>query len=291
MQDDADAEITRAAQVEPEVQALRVASETQRASEAVVAKHRALLASGEVETGADPFVKWGEKAIDERRELMARRGIKRGGLGAQNRAIQLRREVFPADGIDVLQVLPEQFIEEDIAVGREVRPIPPEPVAALGGVDLHERGIALRGRERRQFALEKTPRDAKQIPAAIFLILADPDVEVTVNPRAGPELGQRIAGRAALEMILDRRAAHEIAAIGKTAIQLAQEGLAAVLESLPCVLTVEDDRDEPRVAADVLRDVPDVREQMLRGIARVIPRRHEADEITQRLFAEDGIHR
>ena len=91
-------------------------------------------------------------------------------------------------------------------------------------------------------------------------------------------------------MILDGRAAQQVAAIGKSAIQLAQESLATVLERLPCVLAVEDDRDEPRVAADVLGDVPDVREQMLGGIARVIARRHESDEIAQRLFTEHGVH-
>src|SRR5207244_1990485 len=149
------------------------------------------------------------------------------------------------------QMLAEQLVEEHVAIRREVRPVPPEPVAALGGVRFAQRAVALLRRERREFFLEKAARVAEQIPRAVFLVLADPDVEVAGNPRTAVELVQCFLRRMALEVILDGATAELDAAFFQPAVKLAQEGLATVLECLPRVLAVEHDGDESAVARDV----------------------------------------
>ena len=71
----------------------------------------------------------------------------------------------------------------------------------------------------------------------------------------------------------------------------AQEGFAAVAESLPCVFAVEDERDQAGLVRDEARDVRQVVEQMARGFLRVVLRGGEADEIRERPLAEEGVHR
>src|SRR2546429_1882226 len=48
--------------------------------------------------------------------------------------------------------------------------------------------------------LEKIAHVAEQIPRAVLFVLADPDIEVTRNPRARVERRERLRGRLALEI-------------------------------------------------------------------------------------------
>src|SRR5207249_360121 len=105
-------------------------------------------------------------------------------------------------------MLSKQLVEQVIVLRREIRAIPPEPVASLGGVDFAQRLVLLLDAERAgvDLLLQKTARIAEQIPRAVFLLLADPDVEVRANPRAGVQCRDMPPRRAAVEIILDRAA-------------------------------------------------------------------------------------
>src|SRR5207244_3802258 len=92
---------------------------------------------------------------------------------------------------------------EDIAFRREVRAVPPEPVASLRRVDFTQRRFALLPGKGRQLSLEKIARFAEQVPRAVFLLVADPDVEVAADPRARVERFHRTFRRAAPEVVLD----------------------------------------------------------------------------------------
>ena len=187
----------------------------------------------------------------------------------------------------------KEVVEERVVVRGEIRAVPPEPVAALGGVDFAQRGGAHVGRELAavDFPLQKGARFAEQIPRAVFLLLADPDVEVAADPRAGVQGGELVPRRMLPEILLDG-AARQPPRLGlDAAVERAEKALAAVGESLPRVLAVEDERDEAGLRRDHVRDVPEMREEVLGGGDRRVFRGHEADEIRERLFAKHRVHR
>ena len=105
------------------------------------------------------------------------------------------------------------------------------------------------------------------------------------------ERRERPRGRLALEEFLDRAAPQPLRVGLDAAVERAQEALAAVGECLPRILAIEDERNEPGVCGDLAGDVAEMREQMLRGLGGFVLRSHEADEIRERFFAEDGVHR
>src|SRR5271170_2915431 len=109
------------------------------------------------------------------------------------------------DAIDVLQMEPEELIEEEVGVDREVGAVPPEPVAAFRSVNFPPRrlGAFLRDEALRDALGEKMARFLQPLPRLVFLRVADPDVEVAANPRAGMEVARLDARRVAVEVIAD----------------------------------------------------------------------------------------
>ena len=187
-------------------------------------------------------------------------------------------------------MLPEQIIEQHIAFGGEIRSVPPEPIAALGGVDFTQRGFARPGVECGQFLFEIRAGLAEQVPSAVFLLIANPYVEVAANPRSAVQRRDGALRRAAVQVVFNRATA-EPRIVLKSTIQIPQERLAAIAELLPAILAVEDDGNQTGVRGQLIREMAEVHQQMFRGLMRLISPRHEADEIAERFLAENRIYR
>src|SRR5207248_9006348 len=84
-------------------------------------------------------------------------------------------------------------------------------------------------------------RIGKLAPRALVVAMADPDVEVRVNPGTGKDAGQLLLRRRAR---LGHRDRPQLGMRGETAVQRAEEWPPAALEVLPRVFAVEDDRDD-----------------------------------------------
>ena len=83
---------------------------------------------------------------------------------------------------------------------------------------------------------------ASWLQALLVVGVADPDVEVGVDPGAGEDAGQlRASPPAHASAIVTVRSSGWL---GQAAVERAQKRPAAALEMLPGVLAVEDDRDE-----------------------------------------------
>ena len=122
-----------------------------------------------------------ERRADERRWRL---GHGSGRLGRDVGDEQLFRDRLVERPVDVAQVPAEQVVELEVVLGRVVVAVPPEPVAALGDQQLlarpDERGV-VGGRPRR---IERLPRLGELAPGPVVVGVADPDVEVAVDPRA-----------------------------------------------------------------------------------------------------------
>src|SRR5205823_320904 len=128
-----------------------------------------------------------------------RTGVEEDRCGAHDGPVQFRWRHSAAERIDILQVLPKKIVEEDIALRREIRAVPPEPIASFRRVDFAERRFLLRGRKRWQLAFEKIARLTEESPRAVLFLIAYPDVEVAADPRAGVQCCHRALWRPALE--------------------------------------------------------------------------------------------
>src|SRR5262249_8889032 len=117
--------------------------------------------------------------------------------------------------------------------------------------------------------------------------MADPDVEIRVNPGAGKDAGQLTNRRRAT---LGHRDRPQLRVNLEPAIEGAQEGTAAIGEMLPGVLAVEDDRDEGFSPAGSLGvtatglDQPG--NEILRGLFRRPARVHETDSVGEQVIAK-----
>src|SRR5579862_5303494 len=134
---------------------------------------------------------------------MRRRLVDLRRLRAVDRAVEMRGRHLVAEEVNILQVLPEKLVEEDVVLAAEVRPVPPEPVASFGGVDFAHRGSMAFRVERAgvDLPLKEGARFAQEVPGAVFLVLADPDVEVAPDPGTGVEGRNLAPGRMPPEMI------------------------------------------------------------------------------------------
>ncbi len=88
----------------------------------------------------------------------------------------------------------------------------------------------LRGRERAGFdlLLEKGARLAEQVPRTVFLVFADPDVEVAPDPGTGVQGGELLAGRMMPQVILDGATVQAAAVVLDAGVDRAQKSLAAI---------------------------------------------------------------
>ena len=190
-------------------------------------------------------------------------------------------------------MLAEKLVKKRVVVGGKVRSIPPEPVASLRSVNFAQRGLLLCIVEGSDIdlLLEKGARLPEQIPGAILLRFADPDIEVAADPRAGMQ-GVEAAHRWLFaEIIREGNTAQPHGIGGDAAIERPQKRFPAVGKVFPGVFAVEDDGDEPLACGDVLGDVQQVAHQMARGLFWRVLGGGETDEIRERAVAENAVDR
>ena len=108
----------------------------------------------------------------------------RHAAGTADRLIQQVRWRQSRDRPHVPKVGPKEPIELVFVVGIEVVPIPPEPIAAFGGIEFVPGGLcAIRGERGRN--LGKTGSSlTHQVPSPIVFLVADPDLVVLIDPGA-----------------------------------------------------------------------------------------------------------
>jgi hypothetical protein len=126
------------------------------------------------------------------------------------------------------------------------------------------------------------------LPGLVFLGVADPDIEVAADPRAGMEVGGFGLGGVGIEVIADA-AGLELGGGLERAIEGGEEAFAAVGEGFPGVLAVEDEGGDSPARGSDTGDVAEVLDEMLNGAGGLVARGIEADEIGERAFAEEGL--
>ena len=124
--------------------------------------------------------------------------------------------------------------------------------------------------------------------------MADPDVEVGVDPRSGEDARQFGRRRRRFRAGFAHRHSPQLGVSGEPAVYGPEERATAPLEVFPRVLTVEDDRDErlsfsaasPIPAAGFDQFADEVVRRRVGGPARV----READQVRQRVIAKHAGH-
>src|ERR1700683_251156 len=191
------------AQVKPQIEPVRAKSEEKLLPDAVALEHRGLLL-GQVELArAEPV----EVALGLPGNIGSKQaqrlGIAEIGAGQTNGDVEMRRRFDAEDAVDVLEVKPEELVEKEVGINGEVGAVPPEPVAALGGVDFPPgllRGF-LRDIPLGDALDQEVAGFLQPFPALIFLGIADPDIEITPDPRAGMQVAGLNLGGMRVEVI------------------------------------------------------------------------------------------
>src|SRR5262249_54212097 len=143
------------------------------------------------------------------------------------------------------QVLAKQIVEQAVERAGVVVAVPPEPVRALGNVDLLP-GLGECRRVMPARALlgeQELARDMQFVPAAVVLGMTDPDGEILADPAPGEEPLQRLPWWMLGEELADADRANPGVA-HDLLVHRAEEPDAPVGVILPAVLAVEDDRDD-----------------------------------------------
>ena len=159
----------------------------------------------------------------------------------------------PQRHIDVAEMEPKEAIP-DLVHPRIVRSAePPEPVAALRDERLAARQRERLGLIRLSLTLpEKIPCLGQQVPGDVVFLVADPGVEVRVDPGARINPGQRALGGKSPE---EFRNGHcfQLGLKRQPAVQRMEERVAVALVRIPAVFAVQgNDRQERRVRLTLL---------------------------------------
>ena len=93
--------------------------------------------------------------------------------------------------VDVPEVPAEQLVEGCVVTGRVIVPVPPVPVGSFRDEEFLVRRVVLRGREPRRGGVEGPSGIAELAPGTAVVVVAYPDVEVAIDPRAREDRGQR----------------------------------------------------------------------------------------------------
>ena len=194
--------------------------------------------------GAEPFEIARFLAVECWREPRGRLRLDRRGSASRDVADeQFVRDRFLQQPICVPQMAPKQIVELEIVGRRMIVAVPPEPVAALGDEHFFPR-FGDRGGVGRRRLVQGLPRVCELTPAALIVGMADPDVEVGVDPRSGEDARQFGRRRRRFRAGFAHRHSPQLGVSGEPAVYGPEERATAPLEVFPRVLTVEDDRDE-----------------------------------------------
>src|SRR4051812_9207410 len=267
--------------IDPEVERLVIMAIQDAVDQTGRAKHGALFRSRDIQAGARPFEEGRVLAIDTRRNELSRFLEEVSPAGGRDLPVELRRRQRAAEGVDVLQVLPEETVEEEVVVGGEIRAVPPEPVAAFRSVDLAKGSASLLSRERAgvHSLLEESASIAEQVPRAVLFLFADPDIEVAPDPGARMQGGDALLRRMMAEVVLDGAGVQLFLLRFDPAVQFPEESFAAVGERFPRILAIEDEWDDPCIERHRLRDFRHVMQEMVGRRFGMVFGSHETDEV------------
>src|SRR5262245_52166030 len=125
---------------------------------------------------------------------------------------------------------PEQIVELEIVRRRVIVAVPPAPVAAFRDQDLLPCARQVRGRARG--FLERGPGVRELTPRALVVLMADPDVEISIDPR--PRKDVRQLPRCSRARLGDSDAA-ELGMCGQASVERSEERTTAACKVLPGV--------------------------------------------------------
>ena len=193
----------------------------------------------------------------------------------------------PERPVDVAHVAAEQVVELAVVVRVVVVAVPPAPVAAFGDEQFLARRRQRLGAGGAGGVLERAAGARQLAPGAAIVGVADPDVEVGVDPRAGMQAGSRSVGAGA--GLGHRHRAQRRVSL-QPAVERAQERPSLAFVVLPGVLAVEHDEDgglfPAAVAAIALAGGGDAVDEVVGRRLRIPGRIGEADEVGQQVIAE-----
>ena len=164
-----------------------VPTESDRGEESVSFPHGAKRGSGIDEPGAAPFEKIGHRAVDcgiqQGKRRLDRIGLGREGVGA-DRAVQPIRRRKAHMSPDIAEMRTKESVEFRFEIGIEIIAVPPEPVAAFGGVQfMPGRPCAIGWKSRRDIH-KSCAGMAEEIPSAIVFLVSYPNLVIRIDPGA-----------------------------------------------------------------------------------------------------------
>lgn len=177
----------RFVRIESHHEVIQVPAELDRSEESISFPHGAKRGPGINASRAAPFEKVGHHAVDCRiqqdERLLDRIGFRGDGLG-RDRVVQLigRRNAHMCP--DIAKMRTKEAIEFRFEIGIEIVAVPPEPIAAFGGVQfVPGRSRAIRRKTRRDIH-KLCAGVTEEIPSMIVFVVPDPNLVIGIDPGA-----------------------------------------------------------------------------------------------------------
>src|SRR5690606_31246555 len=142
---------------------------------------------------------------------------------------QSSRRRVAQQGIDILQMLAEQLVEQSVECRGMIIPVPPEPVAPLGDVQFLPGTLqaVLFHPAGRMGRMEVLAGAMNRVPGTVVLLMTNPDREVVRDPTAGEQLVDAVPRGVLIEVLQHRDGLNVLAADGAL-IHVPQESDTAV---------------------------------------------------------------
>src|SRR5688572_21177954 len=151
--------------------------------------------------------------------------------------IEILRGLQSGELIDVSDVLPEQGIEDRIAIAGEIISKPPHPVAAFGNEQLLVSKRPLPFGDVTLALHEGRTRRDNPPPGLLIFSMSNPDVEVRVCPRTRSKPIQFFGGHSIARF--GKRDGFEPGFFADAVVEITQEISPAVRIVIPGILTIE----------------------------------------------------
>ena len=197
------------------------------------------------------------------REQAQRLRIAEVGTGQADGDFEMGGWLDVEDAIDILEMEPEELVEEEVGIDGEIGAVPPEPVAAFGGVDFPPGFLGAFGRDGvlREMLDEKVAGLLQPFPGLVFLGIADPDVKIAADPGTGVKVAGLDLRRVRVEVIAETRG-FQFGRFGQGAVEGGEKRFAAVGEGFPGVFAVEREGGDAAIGRGDLGDVLEVVDEM-----------------------------
>ena len=196
--------------------------------------------------------------------------------------------------VHVLQVLPEEPVEQVVLGAGVGIAEPPEPIASLGDRKLLpgviERFLPTRPVSVTCWRWLRVWLSRSQ--GAVAFGMADPDTEVVLDPTAGEEVRQFVGGRMLFQVVANSDG-RDIGVTCHPTIERLEEIDAAARIVFPAVLAIENDAHQggavSRVAAGCMGDRLHLGQEIVHGMLGLITLVMEADLVAHSMIAEDHL--